>query len=336
MLNLSEKIKFKPMTKAQIVISLDRLTRFKPTEEKYLRVFRDILISNLISPKFNKKQLELMDNSELKALAEEIFNFSLTLFGFKLSKDFTINAKLLEYEKSIFKLNEDTQKLLKNKLDYKSAIKLLEGEDEDKNLPLNLKWLNFLDYEGSQIENRKNLGLGFPLEKIVITEGITEEILLPKFAKLCGCDFEKMGIKLLSAGGKNQVVKLFYQLVDNLKLPIFVLLDKDAEENLAEISPKLRKMDKVHIFSSGEFEDVLPLSLIKRTLNNHLKNFASVNLAELQQDLPMTRILEEIFKQKGFNEFKKAEFASLVAENIKSNEDVSPEIATAINELNLL
>ena len=36
-------IKIKPLTKEQILISLDRLTRFKNPEIKYLRVFKDII-----------------------------------------------------------------------------------------------------------------------------------------------------------------------------------------------------------------------------------------------------------------------------------------------------
>ena len=50
-------MKFKNLTKEQIIISLDRLTRFKNTREKYLRVFSDILISNLIEPKLKKSDI---------------------------------------------------------------------------------------------------------------------------------------------------------------------------------------------------------------------------------------------------------------------------------------
>ena len=71
----------------------------------------------------------------------------------------------------------------------------------------------------------------------------------------------------MSAGGKNQVVKLYYRLVDSLNLPIFVLLDKDAKENLEEIKPKLRSIDKIHLLACGEFEDLLPLELVHRTLD---------------------------------------------------------------------
>ena len=69
--------KVKPLTKDQILISLDRLTRFKYTEEKYLRVFKDIILSNMINPRFKRHQLDVMDYSELTKLAEYVINSSL-------------------------------------------------------------------------------------------------------------------------------------------------------------------------------------------------------------------------------------------------------------------
>ena len=325
---MEEIFKIKPLTISQIIISLDRLTRFKHTEDKYLRVFKDILTSNLISPKFKKTQLDLMDYEELTKIAEIIFNTSLKFVNPQLSNDFVINEKLLEYENSIFKLDKNTQKLLKNKIDYKSALTLLNCD----NLPLNLIWLRFLSEDDNQIENRMNFGLKFPIEKVVIVEGITEEILLPKFAKICGYDFDKLGITLISAGGKNQVVRLFYKFADNLKLSIFILLDNDAKDNCEEITPKLRRQDNIHIIANGEFEDILPLNLIKRTLNGYFKNYSSVILNDLRKDLSMTQILTELFKQRGFD-FKKAEFASLVSENISTAKDISSEIKSIIFEL---
>lgn len=328
-MEIADKLKIKPLTKTQIVISMDRLTRFKFTEEKYLRVFKDIIVSNLISPKYKKNQLDLMEYEVIARLATEIFNSSLLSGGLKLTGDYSINLKLLDYEKSIFKLDKNIQILLENKLDFMSAVNFLDEEV----LALNLKWLKSLSSKDCPLNNRVHFKTKFPLEKIIITEGITEEILLPKFAKLCGYDFDEHGVYLIAAGGKNQVVKLFYQFADELKLPVFILLDNDAKENFTEILPKLRKIDKVHVIANGEFEDILPLNLIKKTLNNYLKNFSSVSLDELRKDLPMTKILEEIFKQKGFNEFKKAEFAHLVAENISVVGDVSPSIAKIVKEI---
>lgn len=318
---MTKSLRIKPLNKQQIIISIDRLTRFKPTEEKYLRVFKEVILSNLIYPKFKKNELNLMNYEELTQLAQEVFNFSLG----GVPDELTINKKLFEYEKSVFKFNENIEILLNNKINYESAIKLFD----DKNIPLNLKWLQTL---GGGPQNNKSAGLRFPVKKVILTEGITEEILLPTFAHTYGYDFDKNGIVLISAGGKNQVVKLFYRYADILKLPIFVLLDNDAKDNYEEIKLKLRKTDKVHILKNGEFEDLLPLNLMKRTLNNHFKNYFSVSLEDLRKNGPMTKVLTELFKSHGL-EFKKAEFANLINENITDKKDLSEEITIIISEI---
>lgn len=359
---MEKELKIKPLSEQQIIISLDRLTRFKYTEDKYLRVFKEIIASNLIHPKYKKKELDLLDYAELARLAEEIINFSLRVVagrvGLLSHQHPTINQKLLEYEKSVFIFDKNVEKLLKNKIDYDAALEIIDGglgnPPYADDLPQNLKWLKSLaqddDYpplEGgskslisgrginvkpqNQIENREKFALKFPIEKVILVEGITEEILLPKFAKLCGCDFDKKGINLISAGGKNQVVRIFYQLADVLKLPIFILLDSDAESNYEEIKPKLRKGDVVYVLKNGEFEDVLPLNLIKRTLNRMLKNFSSISIEDLRKPEPMTKILHEVLKEKGL-EFKKAEFAAFVGKNITKN-DISTEIQEIVAEL---
>lgn len=327
---MEKELKIKPLSEQQIIISLDRLTRFKYTEDKYLRVFKEIIASNLIHPKYKKKELDLLDYGELTRRAEEILNFSLGVIasrsGIPARQQGFINQKLLEYEKSVFNFDKNVEKLLKNKIDYETALEILKGD-----LPCNLKWLESLAKDENQGENREKFALKFPIEKVILVEGITEEILLPKFAKLCGCDFDKKGINLISAGGKNQVVRIFYQLADVLKLPIFVLLDNDAQANYEEIKPKLRKGDVVYVLKSGEFEDVLPLNLIKRTLNQMLKNFSKVSIDDLRKPEPMTKILHEVLKENGL-EFKKAEFAALVSENITAK-DISAEIQEIVVQL---
>ena len=44
-------------------------------------------------------------------------------------------------------------------------------------------------------------------------------------------------------------------------------------------------------------------------------------------------MLEEIFKTKALHEFKKAEFAKLVRENVLAEQDISPEIKDIIEEI---
>ena len=316
-------LKIKPLTKDQLIISADRLTRFKETETKYLRVFKDIILNNLIEPKFKKTDLDEMDYDKLKNLAEQIINSSLD----EKFEDALINQRLLDYENSIFKLDTNTQKLLKNKINYKAIIKLLPDD-----IPLNLKFLQALDKE-NPILHREQEGFCFPIKKVILCEGITEETLLPEFAKLCGYDFNKNGVYVVSAGGKNQVVKYFYNFADTLKIPVFVLLDKDALENYNEILPKLREFDRIHILKSGEFEDLLPDSLIVKALKYETQNISISTMDELPECTSRVKFLEEFFKHRGLHEFKKAEFAQVVKKNITCDEDISDEIRDVIKEI---
>lgn len=320
-------MKFKKLSEKQIIISIDRLTRFKPTEEKYLRVFKDIIVSNLIEPKIKKNELNNLDYTILRDMAVEIFNSSFE----NNSNDFSINKILQDYENEVFVNNKNVNILLDNKLDYKSAIKLLDTTDA-----LNLKWLMSLNKNDTNKSERQEKGFLFPIESVVIVEGITEEILLPQFAKILGFDLLKNGIKIIPAGGKNQVVKLYYSLSEELKLPIFVLLDKDAVENVNTINKKLRKSDSVYLLNSGEFEDLLTKPLILKTINSDLKNFATVSIEDISKDEPMVKILEEIFKEKGLHEFKKAEFAHLVKQQISTENDISDEIKLIIDDIKKL
>lgn len=322
--------KVKPLTKSQIIISIDRLTRFKNTETKYLRVFKDILTQNLIEPKFKKTDLEKMDYSELRNWAEFVINYSLEMAGLTLENDYLINQRLLNYENSVFENNKNVQELLNNKINYKACLSYI-----DEKSPKNLLWLKNLEISSDIRKSRFDNSLRFPVEKVIIAEGATEETLLPEFAKRCGYDFDKEGLYILSAGGKNQVVKLYYQLVESLKLPIFVLLDKDAKENLEEIQPRLRDIDKIHLLDCGEFEDLLPIKLVERTLDYELKNISMLEKEKLNEDIPRVKFLEEVFKTRGMHEFKKVEFAQMVKKNIKHEEDISPEVVEIIDEIRL-
>ena len=321
-------VKVKPLTKEQLTISIDRLTRFKNPEVKYLRVFGELITNNLIQPKYKKSDIEKMDSEEVKNLAELIINYSLENLGLQKDEDYIINQRLYDYEKSVYIISENIEKFLKNKINYKAFVTLI-----DENSPKNLKWLKALGSPMDIKQERFKNSLRFPVEKVVIAEGATEETLLPEFAKRCGYEFDKEGIYVLSAGGKNQVVKLYYRLVDSLKLPIFVLLDKDAKENLEEIKPKLRSIDKIHLLACGEFEDLLPLELVQRTLDYQLNNISMMEKEMLNAPEPRVKILEEVFKTRGMHEFKKVEFAQMVKKNIKTNADISDEICEIINEI---
>lgn len=320
-----DKFKVKPMTNDQILLAIDRLTRFKFTEDKYLRVFKDVITSNLLYPKFKKQDLDELSYSDITKLASCIFNYTLgdpaSLF---------INQRLAEYEKSLFYIDNNIEVLLNNTINYEAALPLI-----DDNAPLNLKWLKSLKTAANASKTRFLHALRYPLTKIVICEGITEEILLPEFSKMLGYDFDKNGVYILSAGGKNQVVKLFYKLADIIKLPIFVLLDKDAQINSEQIEPKLRQSDKIYLLQSGEFEDILPIELLEKTLKYATENISNSTFNEIESGHTV-EFLEDFFKHRGLHEFKKSEFATMVKENLSVNIDLSDEIKKVINSISAL
>lgn len=333
-------MKFKILTKEQIIISLDRLTRFKNTKEKYLRVYSDILVSSLIEPKLKKTDFEKKDFVILTEWVTEIVNVSID----KISADTNLISTdnewvqdfLRNYENSVFVNDDETQKLLNNHINFNKAINLIPND-----CSINLRWLrSIIKNERAEKSDLKEIRskhlLKYPIEKVLLVEGITEEILLPVFSKFLGYDFYAEGVQIIPAGGKNQVVKMYYKLAEELKIPIFLLLDRDAEENIKQIMPRLRNIDKIHLVSCGEFEDLLPKSLIIKTVNSHFKNFLSISEQDFSGDLATVKILEEIFKTKGLHEFKKAEFAKLVSAEIVSNTDISDEIKAIIEEIKFI
>ena len=334
-------MKYKILSKEQLIISFDRLTRFKPAKEKYMRVFSDIISSNLIEPVYKKQDLQKLPAKEITNIADKIINNSLLELSpthSTLPQDDFINKILKDYENSVFINDNDTQDFLDNKINFNLFIPLI-----DESCPINLRWLkvlsNFINNENVDVDFLRQLrsknAIKFPIEKVLLVEGITEEILLPAFSKYLGFDFYKEGIQIIAAGGKNQVVKMYYKLIEELRTPIFILLDKDAEENINQIKPKLRSIDKIHLVSCGEFEDLLPKSLIIKTINNELNNFASITEDDLDNTLPEAKNLENIFKTKGLHEFKKADFAKLVKDNISEDTDISAEIASIVMEIGL-
>ena len=317
-------MKYKKLTQEQILISLDRLTRFKNTKEKYLRVFFDIILTCLQEPKFKKSDLESLPVNDIKFFVEEIFNNSIE----ETCTDLKINKKLIEYENSVFVNDEESQILLDNNINYKGALKFIDNDSV-----INLKWLKSLEDETDLRTSRKAHCLKFPIERVIIAEGLTEEILLPAFARFLGYDFYKEGVQVIPAGGKNQVVKIYYKLSQELKLPIFLLLDKDAEENIRQISPRLRGIDRIHLVSCGEFEDLLPQSLIIKAFNSYFRNFNAISAVDFDENISHVKNLEEIYKTKGLHEFKKAEFAKLIRDNICDKTDISEEVSAIIKEI---
>ena len=164
-----------------------------------------MILSNVIEPKFKRKDLDEMEYSTLEDLAETVFNLSISSLSSVVVGTHIINEKLFNYENKVFNLNEEINKLLDNKINYDLAITLIQEE----NSPKNLIWLKSL-INNESIREEKSIR--FPIEKVVITEGITEEILLPVFAEHLGLNFDKNGIQLFLQAVKIRLLNSFIRL----------------------------------------------------------------------------------------------------------------------------
>jgi hypothetical protein len=291
----------------------------------------DIISSENIS-KFVKKIYyeDITDNPEQ---ITEIFNDA----GFNLKTNTCLSSVYLQYHMShplnIDGLLELTTKDLQVSANLK-RLKLLNQEIKEKYIDIteyNQQIFDYL-YKENQLYREKSGGK-FPLKLLMIVEGITEEKLLPLFAKQMGLNFDKKGIHLIAAGGKNQSAKLYKRYSKETNLPILVLLDSDAELIAKEIQKELRPIDRIFKIQSGEFEDILSVDLICRALNSYYRLTAEVSSEDFTENTSRVFLLENLWKKKGFGEFHKSEFAKIIAENISSRNDLSDELKNLLNQI---
>ena len=318
----SLQMKFKIPEIEYIQICLDRLTRFKPVSERYIRVIDDVLSKYLIQMDEKLSDIQMSRKIEL---AQTILNSAA-----KNLTDLKLNEIIKNDEEKIFYLTNEDREFLNSKIDFLALINLLN----ENTLPLNLKRLKFQNNLTSN-ETREKYATLFPVSKVVLVEGITEEILLIEFAKILGLDFKKEGIFVLGAGGKNQVARKYYKLIEEIKIPIFILLDSDAKEIANLIIPKLRNKDKLHLIKTGEFEDILTGKLIKNALNFHFAQNMLNNENEFEENGHAVVELHDCFKNNGWGEFKKADFAKIIREYLHQakNPPVSDELKLITDEI---
>lgn len=325
--NLGYKFKF--LTKDELLISLDRLSRFKLPEESYFRVFSSIITKCLITPKLSKKDIEDLSGDELSKLVELIWNKSVeNIFG-AINKKNDINILKYLVNKSFKNIDEKTKKLINTNLFIKELLQSIEYNTA----PINLKFLKYcvsLSSNEEIISISKRQKLLFPIRKLVIVEGITEEILLPVFAKKLGHSFEENGIYILGAGGKSKSPSLYMKLKDKLNIPVILLFDNDAIEISDVLSKNLLKKDKIIVISNGEFEDILSENLIKRSLNKEYLPATPLIIDDLRIYPKMCENIENFYRTRHLGEYKKSKVSKIIAENIHYNSDITDEIKNII------
>lgn len=326
--------KYKLMTKEDILISLDRLSRFKNPEIKYIRVFYDILLKHLIFPSVSKHKLNELPVSFLSDTVTEIWNRSVdNIFGNIKSDCFSLK----QYDEIQYSISDSyILELMNSNLKIAPILKNID----EQNLPKNVLFLKKLFFKYSKNADIAELGdkirhkykTLFPVKKLILTEGITEEILLPKFAEISGYNFDENGVFILSTGGKSKVLSIYAELKYVLKIPVFILLDNDAEPVYKDIISVLRNNDKAYLIKAGEFEDILSKDLIIKSFSDMNYDVTPTDISEISSESGTCFALENLWKSRGLGEFRKAHFAKAVNKCINDKDFITDEI-NAILEL---
>lgn len=192
------------------------------------------------------------------------------------------------------------------------------------------QWMDKILKSAEVTEIAAHHALPRPIRAIVLVEGETEKRLLPIFAQAMGHDFNRLGIELLPAGGKNQVKALYQDYADHVAVPICIVLDDDAASVADELQPLLRPGDKVFRFSEGEFEDTYDLNLILQIINRYYQPFPAVThqklkeLAETSKAKGRVQALKAVWQTYNLGTFDKIEFADYYAESLQELHESKP------------
>ena len=332
------KLKYKLLSAEELIINLDRLSRFKLPDLSFPRVFHSVILKCLIFPKYSKQDILNLSAKDVSDIFRIIWNESVKNNFKKFTNNKSVNQAFKISLNNSFKNITDYTKTLINTDIIISPILEYAGFDSS---PLNLRYLMEVNrkIKNKPIDKeilcklRTKYALKFPVEKLIIVEGITEEILLPVFADKLHHNQDKEGIYILGAGGKSKSPALYLELKNKLKIPIVLLFDSDAQEIYRVLSKNLAKKDSAIIIKEGEFEDILSLNLIKRSLNNEYKPATPILKKELQIYPKMCQNIENFYKSRHLGEFKKSKLSKIIAENIKYKTDLTLPVKDLIEKL---
>ena len=112
----------KPLSVDEMILALDRISRFKYPEKKLKRVYIETICSHLISPAFKKSDIEKFDNKSLTKYFTKIWNYSIEKNFGTLENDFSLNKNYIEQEKKCYFINREIMDLMPEKVDFKTLI----------------------------------------------------------------------------------------------------------------------------------------------------------------------------------------------------------------------
>jgi hypothetical protein len=176
---------------------------------------------------------------------------------------------------------------------------------------------------------------------VILVEGLTEQILLPGLAIVCGLDLAAVGALIVPAGGAKKLARQYLRLKDRINLPIFCLFDGDAQVWAEKVRSALRQKDHVYILADGEIEDIVQLEFFVNQLNRYLTddclNDADrlVAVSDFSSEKRRTFILDQIWRQRQLGKFEKVKFAQIITGALCSRDAISADGKQMLSKLSM-
>ena len=132
----------------------------------------------------------------------------------------------------------------------------------------------------------------FFADRILFVEGKTEEIVMPVFAEKLGISLE--GVAVIPVEGKTKArlnLETWVKTTHNA-LPIFLLLDKDAEGEIKQlVANKLIKPGKYHVWQQGSIESYYPHKILSKALEELNSRYSlEINVADLMKRIKLGQL----------------------------------------------
>jgi AAA15 family ATPase/GTPase len=180
----------------------------------------------------------------------------------------------------------------------------------------------------------------FFANQILFVEGRSEEIVIPVFAQKLGIDMKDVAVIGVEGKAKARLNLKTWIKTTHGVLPIFLLLDKDAEPEIRELEKEnLIKEGEYHVWRRGSIESYYPLAIFKKALEQldqryHLEMDVNAVFSGIQsRKLAPDKIDIGEQKRRPLDKTWKVLLAESVAGFMrKEKPEIDIEMRTALNE----
>lgn len=171
---------------------------------------------------------------------------------------------------------------------------------------------------------------GFFAKKVVIVEGLSEQYILPIYAKVLGSNLDMENVSVVSAGGKGPIDRLV-RVFDGFNIPVYIWFDGDKDNTKSSIKRKTLELLEMFGDPVDNIEEVTTkvadnFAVLENKLENllveEIENYETLANDASEQIMPIGKPLR--------HRYMALEIAKEVKEGTKTAEDVVPPTIQSI------